>query len=75
MIDDVFRNLLRQVAEADMAMASHNERIMHLATRRRQAIANMVDLARKTGEKAPQAFVAAKLGVTQQAVSKALTKR
>jgi DNA-directed RNA polymerase specialized sigma subunit len=73
--DDRYREALRALAEVDAAREAHLAQIHALALRRRGIVENMVYLASKSGERAPQAYVAAKLGVTQQRISKILSGR
>lgn len=70
MIDDVFRDRLTALAAIDRAQAAHQEQVIRLAQERRAIVVEMVDLARNMGQRAPQAFVAARMGIAQQTVSK-----
>lgn len=75
MIDDVFRDRLRALADIEAAHAAHLEQISRLAESRRLVVAEMVSLAKGMGSRTPQAFVASRMGVSQQTVSKILAGR
>lgn len=75
MIDDVFRNAGRDLATIDQATAAHLAQISELASRRKVIITGLVLLARANGVKAPQQYVADRLGISQQTVSKIINRR
>lgn len=75
MIDDVFRDRTRSLAGIEEATRAHLVQIHTLAASRRLIMIELVDLARAQGVKAPQAYVAAKLGISQQTVSKIINRK
>lgn len=75
MIDDVFRDRMRALADIDHATQLHLTRIGQLAERRKLIIIELVDVARKQSIPAPQQHVARMLGISQQTVSKIINRK
>lgn len=70
MINDVFRDRLRAMDDNTKAMDAHRRQLHQLAQARRALVVEMVDLAKRMGQHSPQAFVASRMGVSQQTVSR-----
>ncbi len=75
MIDDVFRSAQSTFAEIDQARAAHLEQISYLARKRQAIMRGLVAMAKANGERAPQLYVAGRLGLSQQTVSKIIRGR
>lgn len=75
MIDDVFRAAESTFAEIDQARETHLAQISHLARKRQAIMRGLVAMAKANGERAPQLYVAGRLGISQQTVSKIIKGR
>lgn len=75
MIDDVFRAADRKLAQIDASTRAHLGQISILAAERRTLVVQLVTLARAHKIAAPQAYVAQRLGISQQTVSKIINRK
>lgn len=75
MIDDVFRAAESTFAEIEDATATHLAQVHHLAMKRRAIMRGLVKMAKANGARAPQAYVAQRLGISQQTVSKIINRK
>lgn len=75
MIDDVFRDALRLLTNIESATEAHLSQISALAATRRATVIDLVAVAKAHGVRNPQQYVAERLGISQQTVSKIINRK